>query len=76
MKQLHCPFCGERELEEFVFRKTVADSDTDAVAAVYARVNRPDLSVEHWQHAHGCRSWLLVKRNPSTGAVLQCEVVT
>ncbi len=70
MKRLGCPFCGARELHEFVFHKTLPEPDAGAVAAVYERVNRLDESVEHWQHLHGCRAWLLVRRNPSTGQVL------
>jgi sarcosine oxidase delta subunit len=36
---------------------------------VYARVDVPDRSVEHWQHVQGCRVWLVLKRNPSTGVI-------
>jgi sarcosine oxidase delta subunit len=28
--------------------------------------------VEEWQHVAGCRAWLLIDRNPSTGVV--CSV--
>jgi heterotetrameric sarcosine oxidase delta subunit len=75
MTRLTCPYCGPRELCEFEFRKTVpAEADT-AVARVYLRVDRPDLSVEHWQHVQGCRAWLLVRRNPTTGAVLAIQML-
>ena len=69
MSSLACPFCGERELHEFVFRKTVPREGGDAFERVYLRVDDPALSIEHWQHLHGCRAWLLVHRNPTTGAV-------
>ncbi len=67
--QIDCPFCGSRQVEEFHCRGMVPES-TDAVSAVYERVNRTDKSVEYWQHDKGCRTWLLIQRNPSTGEVL------
>lgn len=70
MNQLHCPFCGARELHEFEFRKTQGNAGPSALAQVYLRVDRTELSVEYWQHVAGCRMWMLVRRNPSTGAVL------
>jgi methylglutamate dehydrogenase subunit B len=75
MNQLHCPFCGARELHEFEFRKTRANVDSSAFSKVYLRVDSLDLSVEYWQHVQGCRSWLLVQRNPSTGDVLGVEML-
>jgi sarcosine oxidase delta subunit len=72
--QLECPFCGARALEEFEFRKTLANSD-DAFARVYLRVDDPLMSVEHWQHALGCRAWRRVCRNPTTGAVLDVQLL-
>ena len=74
MSQLVCPFCGPRELEEFYFRKTVAEHGSSAFAEVYERVNRTDVSVEHWQHVHGCRAWLVITRNPSSGQVLEVKL--
>ncbi|MCP4045834.1 MAG: sarcosine oxidase subunit delta [Gammaproteobacteria bacterium] len=70
--QLHCPFCGPRQVEEFHCRGQVAESD-DAVSAVYERVNRMDHCVEYWQHESGCRQWLQIRRNPSTGEVLEIQ---
>ena len=75
MTPLACPYCGERELREFAFRKTVPTLTATAVERVYLRVEDPQLTVEHWQHVHGCRAWLLVRRNPSTGAVLAVELL-
>jgi methylglutamate dehydrogenase subunit B len=68
--RLACPFCGPRPLREFEFHKTVPAPGAGAFASVYERVDSTELSVEHWQHVGGCRGWLLVRRNPSTGAVL------
>jgi sarcosine oxidase subunit delta len=74
MTQLVCPFCGPRELEEFSFRKTLPEAGASAFGEVYERVNRLDFSVEHWQHVHGCRAWLVVTRNPSTGQMLDVKL--
>jgi len=71
MSQLHCPFCGGRELHEFEFRNTRANVMSSEFAKVYLREDSLERSVEYWQHVHGCRTWLLVERNPSTGAVLR-----
>ncbi|HEY6482979.1 MAG TPA: sarcosine oxidase subunit delta [Steroidobacteraceae bacterium] len=75
MTRLVCPFCGARELNEFEFRKTAPQSSGSALARVYLRIDRPDCSIEHWQHALGCRAWLLVQRNPSTGAVASIRLL-
>ena len=71
MSRLACPFCGARELREFQFRKTQPTPRTDATPyeRVYERMGSLDESTEHWQHVAGCRAWLLVRRNPSTGEV-------
>ncbi|MBS0374265.1 MAG: sarcosine oxidase subunit delta [Proteobacteria bacterium] len=75
MTRLICPFCGPRHLREFEFHKTVAAEGGSAFARVYERVDSAELSIEHWQHVGGCRGWLLVRRNPSTGAVTDCQLV-
>ncbi len=66
-----CPFCGPRPLEEFLFRKTLPNAGDDAYAAVYLRVDSAARSIEEWQHVGGCRAWLRVVRNPSSGEVLE-----
>jgi len=71
--QLQCPFCGWRQVEEFRCRGAVAEFDPDTVSGVYLRVNRTDSSVEYWQHLNGCRLWLRVRRNPSSGEVLEVQ---
>jgi methylglutamate dehydrogenase subunit B len=71
MKRLYCPFCGPREREEFRFHKTLAEAGASAYEAAYLRTNRTTVSVEHWQHAHGCHAWLLVRRNPADDTVLE-----
>jgi len=70
MSRLICPFCGPRELREFEFHKTLPNAGDSPFARVYLRVDSLTRSVEHWQHIHGCRAWLYIERNPSTGEVL------
>ncbi len=67
--QIHCPHCGVRDVEEFEFRSVAPLSGASAYERIYLRVNVPSQSVEHWQHLHGCRAWLEIERNPSTGEV-------
>jgi heterotetrameric sarcosine oxidase delta subunit len=74
LTRLDCPFCGARELEEFRFRKTLAEPGSNACDGFYLRVNRLTVSSEHWQHVNGCRAWLLVRRNPSDGTVLDVRL--
>ena len=76
MTRLTCPFCGPRELREFVFHKTLpAEAGGSAFQRTYERVASLEHSVEHWQHVEGCRGWLLVQRNPSTGAVAEVRLL-
>lgn len=46
-----------------------AGDSASAYAQVYLRVDSAEHSVEEWQHVAGCRAWLLIDRNPSTGVV-------
>jgi heterotetrameric sarcosine oxidase delta subunit len=73
---LSCPHCGPREIEEFRLRAVAGDPHAaTAFARVYLRTNVTDRSVEHWQHERGCRSWLVVRRNPSTAEVLDVRLL-
>lgn len=74
--RLVCPFCGDRELDEFQFRQLVPEPpEGSAAARVYDRVDRPDQSVEYWQHLQGCRTWLVVRRDPTTATVVSVHVL-
>lgn len=70
MTRLTCPFCGLRALDEFEFRKTLPNAGDSPFARTYERIDSLTESAEHWQHVHGCRAWLEIRRNPSTGEVL------
>ncbi len=75
MSHIRCPFCGDRALREFEFRKTLPGSAATPLQSVYFRQDHPQVSVEHWQHQSGCRSWLLIVRNPSTGSILRTDLL-
>jgi len=77
--RIRCPFCGERDLEEFSIRGAApaARPDPDgphALAAfydyVYLRDNPAGPLKEHWYHAAGCRRWLVVTRDTRTHEIL------
>lgn len=74
MTHVVCPFCGPREPGEFEFHKTLPNAGDSPFAQVYLRVDSLTLSREHWQHVRGCRSWLVLERNPSTGEVLSVRM--
>lgn len=67
-----CPFCGERDIQEFSYRGDAAPARPDPLdpqAAeqffdyVYIRDNPAGPIAEHWYHAAGCRRWLIVDRD-------------
>lgn len=70
-----CPFCGPRPIEEFAFHKTLPNVAGDAMTQTYLRQDDPRRSVEHWQHRQGCRAWLTVRRDPSSGEVLEMRLL-
>jgi methylglutamate dehydrogenase subunit B len=72
---LSCPFCGERELREFEFRKTLPVAGQTPFEQVYLRRESPEDSLEHWQHVGGCRAWLWVRRNALTGEVREVRLL-
>jgi heterotetrameric sarcosine oxidase delta subunit len=67
--RIPCPFCGPRDVGEFVYRgdaspRRPAVADDDAFFDyVYMRTNPVGSLLEHWYHAQGCRSWLVVERD-------------
>jgi len=73
--RIPCPFCGERDLSEFVYlgdadcrRPDPAAQEAAAqfIEAVYLRDNPAGPHEELWYHASGCRGWLRVNRNTVT----------
>jgi heterotetrameric sarcosine oxidase delta subunit len=75
--ELHCPFCGVRDISEFQFRTHAAlGSSRSTFESTYERINDPLRSTEYWQHVHGCRAWLLIERNPSNDHVLSVRFLS
>ncbi len=75
MNLFRCPFCGVRGIEEFSFHKTLPNVAGGAFEQTYLRDDDPTTSEEHWQHRYGCRAWLYVRRNPSTGEVHEVRLL-
>ncbi len=83
---IRCPYCGPRDLAEFSVagearERPKLDADFDGpqaqslfVDAVYFRDNPAGLHSEHWFHAFGCQSWLVVARNTLTHAIVNVEL--
>lgn len=82
--RIACPFCGEREAEEFAILGEAAAPrpDPDAPGALEAfhgyvnlRANPDGPTTEHWYHAAGCRRWLAVTRDTRTHEILATRFV-
>lgn len=80
--RIPCPYCGSRDVSEFSYLGDAAPQRPDpagepaAVAAaffdyVYLRDNPAGPHRGLWYHGSGCRSWLVVTRNPSTHEILE-----
>ncbi len=76
--RIPCPFCGDRDASEFVYRGDASPkrptTPEDMFDYVYLRDNPAGRMREHWYHAQGCRNWLTVERDTVSheifGAVL------
>jgi sarcosine oxidase subunit delta len=72
--RIPCPFCGDRDVQEFVYRgdaKPVRSPDGENLFEyVYLRDNVAGPMREHWYHAQGCRHWLVLERDTRSHAVL------
>lgn len=75
MLLIKCPWCGERDEEEFanggeahIERPKDPDSLSDEEWADYLfmRKNTKGVYQERWNHAHGCRRWFNAQRDTTT----------
>jgi len=73
--RIKCPYCGERDTEEFGYlgaagpkRPEAGGAGADAAfyAYVYLRDNPAGALSELWYHRAGCRKWLIVERDTRT----------
>jgi sarcosine oxidase subunit delta len=71
--RIPCPFCGSRDIGEFVYRgdATLArpEQEDGMFDYAYLRSNPMGLHHEHWYHAQGCRNWLVVTRDTLTHVI-------
>ena len=81
--RIKCPICGERPLEEYVYRgdakvKRPESFDADPAEAwhdyVYIRDNPKGRHREHWRHAGGCGAWLVVDRDTYTHEIFSVRL--
>jgi len=78
MLRIPCPNCGERDHVEFLYggdassrMPDLADDDIGRWADfVFFREDPKGEHNEYWQHQHGCRQWLIVRRHTVTHEVL------
>ena len=76
MLLIACPHCGPRAQAEFTYERT-RDSivtldvpDETAMTALFERANPRGADDELWRHSHGCRQFLLIRRNRVTHEIL------
>jgi len=79
--RIPCPYCGDRDSEEFSIQGEVAGprppvspdggGDISAFHAyVHLRANDFGLTKEYWYHGNGCRRLLVVSRDTRNHAIL------
>ena len=74
MLQLPCPFCGLRDETEFAYGGDAGinypgmdnNDEREWSKYVFIRRNPRGAHREYWHHLHGCRQWLIIKRNTET----------
>jgi heterotetrameric sarcosine oxidase delta subunit len=81
--RIPCPFCGERDLHEFVYhgdattrRPTTSEEVSPEqerdhyVDSIYFLDNPLGAHTGLWYHRFGCRSWLTVTRDTRSHEIL------
>ena len=79
--RIACPYCGERDLQEFAYHGDAAKARPDGMEAtpdamheyVYLRDNPAGPHRELWYHAAGCHAWLAVVRDTRTHTITDVE---
>jgi sarcosine oxidase subunit delta len=79
MLLIPCPWCGERDENEFVCggeadvvrpRDPDATSDVEWTDYLFARANRRGRHRERWLHRHGCGQWVVIERDTASHAIV------
>lgn len=81
--RIQCPYCGDRDLSEFVYHGDAtrrpdpvkADAPRQLYETIYLRDNPAGHHQGLWYHANGCRSWLRVTRDTRTHEILDATFV-
>ena len=80
MFSIHCPYCGNCDAIEFSYGGDASRTQPQLSATeetwfdyVYLRTNPRGEHEEFWQHIHGCRQWLRVRRDTLTHAISACR---
>ena len=80
MLRIPCPYCGERDENEFVFggqahivrpEPTQQAGDREWADYLFFRDNPKGLHCERWQHHYGCRQWFNVVRHTVSHEIMQ-----
>ncbi len=79
--RIPCPYCGERDVQEFTCLGDANKRRPDGLAVtaeamidyVYLRDNPAGPHRELWYHAAGCHAWLVVSRDTRTHQILDVE---
>ena len=80
--RIPCPFCGERDLQEYSFLGEAGLKRPDPEASdaqkqfhdyVHIRKNTAGTTSELCLHTYGCRSWIVVQRNTLTHEIFSSE---
>ncbi len=74
--RIPCPYCGDRDSQEFVYRGDASPvrpadpaEETEFFDYVYLRENPAGPIDELWYHAQGCRNWITLTRDTRDHAI-------
>ena len=75
---INCPYCGERDQQEFKAggeahierpKHQTELSDDEWAEYLFMRKNITGVQYERWNHAHGCRKWFNMVRATSNDEI-------
>ena len=77
---INCPYCGERDQQEFKAggeahierpKQPTELTDDEWAEYLFMRKNIKGVQFERWNHSSGCRRWFNVVRNTATDEILK-----
>ena len=75
---INCPYCGERDQQEFKAggeahierpKQPTELSDDEWAEYLFMRKNIKGIQLERWVHIHGCRKWFNMVRDTSNDQI-------